>query len=37
MKVGDLVSLRPNFRKGFDPPMPMSGRSIEQQYLEIVK
>ncbi len=25
MNVGDLVRLRPNFRKGFSPPMPEYG------------
>ena len=25
MKVGDLVRLRPNFRKAFEPPMPELG------------
>jgi len=25
MNVGDLVRLRPNFRKGFNPPMPEYG------------
>ena len=25
MQVGDLVRLRPNFRKAFDPPIPEFG------------
>jgi len=29
MELGDLVRLRPNFRKGFDPPMPEYGLVIQ--------